>query len=52
MNNGRNDSFLGGGGGTLSTNNLDILSGGSSNNSNLRYDNYLIRELAFDLGVD
>jgi hypothetical protein len=40
-----NTSFLGGIGGTLSTNNLDY-------SSNVRYDDYLVRELAFDLGVD
>ncbi len=42
---GNNNSFLGGIGSTLSTNNYE-------NSSNLRYDDYLIRELAFDLGVD
>jgi hypothetical protein len=53
INNVNNNSLLGGGnGGTLSTNNLDFLSGGNNNNINHRYDDYLIRELAFDLGVD
>ena len=47
--NGNNTSFLGGIGGTISTNNLDY---SSAANVMMRYDDSLIRELAFDLGVD
>ena len=43
---GNNTSFLGGIGGTLSTNNMDISS------ANVKYDDTLVKELAFDLGVD
>lgn len=43
---GNNTSFLGGIGGTLSTNNIDLSTG------NVKYEDTLIKELAFDLGVD
>jgi hypothetical protein len=57
--NGGNHSMLGGlgigSGNTLSTANLDVqnnVSDGQSGQSMCRYDDYLIKELAFDLGVD
>ncbi len=46
---GNNTSFLGGIGGTISTNNIDY---SQANSLMTRYDDQLIRELAFDLGVD
>lgn len=58
---GANHSIIGGlgmagGGNTLSTANLDIgnnVSDGNGGQSSIfRYDDYLIKELAFDLGVD
>jgi hypothetical protein len=44
-----------GGGNTLSTANLDIGNTSDDQNANtsqFRYEDYLIKELAFDLGVD
>lgn len=58
---GANHSLLGGlgmgGGNTLSTANLDIANDVSdgqmgTQNQQFRYEDYLIKELAFDLGVD
>ena len=56
---GANHSILGlgiaGGGNTLSTANLDVdndVSDGAGGGQQFRYEVYLIKELAFDLGVD
>lgn len=59
---GANHSIMGGlgmagGGNTLSTANLDVGNnvsgdGAAAQNSMFRYDDYLVKELAFDLGVD
>ena len=40
------------GGNTLSTANLDSQNSGGMNNSSFKYEDQLVKELAFDLGVD